>query len=179
MPKPIIFLIGMPACGKTTYAKMFAETYQINCIDLDEYLEKSEGKTISEIFEAGNEDSFRELERDALIEICDKTNRPTIISCGGGTPCFFDNIEVLNKNGITIYIRCDIQLLLKNISGISPKPRPLLDKMDTIIIKKKLENLIFTRNYYYHKARYTLDNVDNPDDLLLQIYNIAKNDNLL
>ncbi len=179
MSKPIIFLIGMPGSGKSTYAKMFGKAYHINYIDLDDYIEKTINKTINEIFENEKESVFRQIEHDALEELCDKTDSPTIISCGGGTPCFFNNIDLMNKTGITIYIRCDIQLLLKNLSVISPKPRPLLDKMDTIIIKKKLENLIFTRNFYYDKARYTLDNVDNLDDLLLQIYNIAKNDKIL
>ncbi len=179
MNHPLIFLIGMPGCGKTTYAKMFAESYHINFIDLDDYIEKAHNRSIAEIFETQKEESFRLIEHDSLTKLCSDIDTPTIISCGGGTPCFFDNIEVMNKNGLTIYIRCDIQLLLKNLSGTPPKPRPLLDKTDNTIIIKKLENLIFTRKFYYNKARYTLDNVDNFDDLLLQIYNIAKNDKIL
>jgi len=169
----------MPGCGKSTSAKSFAEAYGINHIDLDDYIEKASNKSIAEIFETEKETFFRQIEHDALGRICKEIDKPTIISCGGGTPCFMDNMELMKNNGITIYIRCDIQLLLKNLLEIPLKPRPLLDKLDTIIIQKKLENLIFKRKIYYEKARYTLDNVDNSADLLLQIYNIAKNDNIL
>lgn len=169
----------MPGCGKSRYAKMFAERYHLAHIDLDSYIEKDAGKSISEIFETEKESGFRQLEEQILREICDVTTAPTIISCGGGTPCFFDNINFMNGNGITIYIRCETELLLKNLSKISLKPRPLLEEMDNVILKKNIENMFFTRKIHYEKARYTLDNVDNSDDLLLQIYNIVKNDIVL
>lgn len=172
--KPIVFLIGMPGSGKTTLARHFSLKYHIPHIDLDERIEKDCGCSISELFKQG-EEFFRETEHRVLEQLCDHLNEPTIISCGGGTPCFYNNFEILQKNGTTIYIRCSFEVLTKNLhQQVAQNLRPILDEKNYISFKEKLENLFFTRKNYYEKASYTLDNVDNSADLLLQIYNIVK-----
>src|SRR5688500_7926474 len=97
-----VFLIGFMGSGKSTVGKKLAQKMTLDFIDLDAYIEKQRQKTISYFFENFGEEKFREIERDALAELLEKDN--VVISTGGGTPCFFDNMEKIKKNGISVYI---------------------------------------------------------------------------
>ena len=90
----LIYLIGYMGAGKTTYGKRLARDINYNFIDLDQKIEAEQGKTISEIFAEKGEDGFRQIEREAMIQTFGLEN--TIVATGGGTPCFFDNMQLLN-----------------------------------------------------------------------------------
>lgn len=96
-----IFLTGYMGAGKTTLGKAFARELNIPFIDLDWYIEERLHKSIRELFIERGEASFRELERTMLHEVAEFEN--VIISTGGGTPCFFDNMEYMNDNGQTVF----------------------------------------------------------------------------
>ena len=85
-----IYLIGLPGSGKTTLGKQVAKALNLTFIDMDEKIEQTEGKSISEIFSKEGEAYFRDIERAMLHQVAQEEN--CIISTGGGAPCFFDNM---------------------------------------------------------------------------------------
>ena len=106
----IIFLLGFMGAGKTTIGRDLANSMNFKFIDLDEYIEKKENSTVFDIFNKKGEKHFRQLEHYSLKELILLNN--IVIATGGGTPCFFDNISIMNKYGLTIYINVDYQTLL-------------------------------------------------------------------
>ena len=95
-----IFLTGYMGAGKTTLGKAFARKLNIPFIDLDWYIEERFHKTVGELFTERGEAGFRELERNMLHEVAEFEN--VVISTGGGAPCFFDNMEFMNRTGKTV-----------------------------------------------------------------------------
>ena len=136
--------------GKTTLGRKLACIIQHQFIDLDEYIEEQEGRIISQIFEEDGEDYFRKLERVYLHKVIEKED--VVISTGGGTPCFFDNMDQMNEYGKTIYINMHPKALLPRLIS-SPSTRPLLAGKDG----KEMLNYVFktlrSREKYYHKAK--------------------------
>ena len=98
-----IFLIGYMGVGKTTLGKALADRTGLSFIDLDLFIEGRYRKTIRQIFEAEGEEAFREIERKALHEVAEFED--IILSTGGGTPCFFDNMTYMNSVGTTVYLK--------------------------------------------------------------------------
>lgn len=115
-----IILIGMPGCGKTTIGKVLSNRLNVELIDMDWYIEKKSGKTITQIFEKG-EEYFRQLENEAARELGEK--KQVIISTGGGVIKNLENIELLKKNGIVVFIDRPVEDIKKNIET---SKRPLL-----------------------------------------------------
>lgn len=108
-----IFLTGYMGAGKTTLGKAFARKLNIPFIDLDWYIEERFHKTVGELFTERGEAGFRELERNMLHEVAEFEN--VVISTGGGAPCFYDNMEFMNRTGKTVFLnvhpRCAVQTL--------------------------------------------------------------------
>jgi shikimate kinase len=146
-----LFLIGLPGSGKSTLAKELSKKLSYPLIDTDEIIIKKEGNTIEEIFEKKGENYFRKLESDTLKEIV-KTER-AIISTGGGTPCFFDNMEVINQNGLSIFLNTPIKDITKRLLESSDKNRPLIKGKNQEQIKKFLEEKLQERLTYYSAAK--------------------------
>ena len=122
--------------------------------DLDWYIESRMRKKISQIFAERGEEGFRKIECNMLHEVAEFED--VVISCGGGTPCFFDNIDYLNQQAQVVYLRCEPEVLHKHLL-MGKGDRPLLkgktpDELITFI-RQQLES----REPYYNKARYTLD----------------------
>lgn len=149
-----IILIGYMGAGKTTVGKALAQELGITFYDLDWYISSRMRKTIAQIFEERGEDGFRQIERNMLHEVAEFED--VVISCGGGTPCFFDNIDYMNQQAPVIYLKAEPEVLYKHLA-ISKNDRPLLrgKSQDELItfIREQLDK----RNPYYSKARYTLD----------------------
>jgi shikimate kinase len=99
----LIFLIGFMGSGKTSIGKKLAKKMKYAFLDLDQEIEKQENLSISEIFEIHGEDYFRVLEKKVLVDLTQLSN--TVVSCGGGTPCHYNNIELINNAGISIYLQ--------------------------------------------------------------------------
>ena len=145
-----IFLIGFMGSGKTILGRKLACILQHQFIDLDEYIEEQEDRTISQIFEEDGEDYFRKLERGYLHKVIDKED--VVISTGGGTPCFFDNIDQMNEYGKTIYINMHPKALLPRLLS-SPSTRPLLAGKDEKGMLDYVFKTLRSREKYYHKAK--------------------------
>src|SRR6185503_20434689 len=98
-----IFLLGLPGSGKTTLGKELSNALRLPFVDLDSEIERLEGKKISEIFAANGEEYFRNLESSELRKRCTSKGE-FVMATGGGTPCFFDNMEWINRAGKSIFL---------------------------------------------------------------------------
>src|SRR5687767_13761414 len=106
-----IYLIGMPGCGKTTLGRQLASAIHLPFVDLDQEIEAREKKSIPEIFEQQGEDYFRQVESGLLYELAGSDKR-FIMATGGGSPCFFRGIEVINLTGLSIFLDTSVDILL-------------------------------------------------------------------
>lgn len=129
-----IYLLGMPGSGKTTLSKQLAKELNYHFVDLDELIIQSERHTIAEIFSIHGEDYFRQIEQKILSNTASLTK--SVIALGGGTPCFFDNMEVIKKHGFSIYLDVPLDILAQRVSkegGVRPllnvKPEELLTQI--------------------------------------------------
>lgn len=150
--------------GKTTLGKELAKSFDVQFIDLDHYIQELEEKTISEIFEEVGEDGFRNIESMTLKKLSTLDN--TIIATGGGTPCFFDNMDYMNETGTTIYLRATPEALCKRLNVCKEK-RPLIrDKNEEELYSFVKENLS-KREPYYLKADiiFETDNLISRDEV--------------
>ena len=168
-----IILIGYMGAGKTTIGKALSKELGIIIYDLDWYIESRMRKTVSEIFAERGEEGFRKIEYNMLHEVAEFED--VIISCGGGTPCFFDNMDYLNQQGQTVYLKAEPEVLYKHLQ-MAKVERPLLkgkSKEELLtFIKEQLEK----REPFYTKARYTLDVslMDNYDKIKTSVAKIKE-----
>ena len=144
-----IYFIGFMGAGKTRLGKQLALLMNFSFIDLDQLITQQEGQSINEIFETQGEIYFRQLERDILFQTTQYKN--TIISTGGGTPCFHNNMEWINKQGISIFLDVD-EIVLCNRLWIGRHKRPLISKIPkeglALFIRKKMQ----TRLPFYNQS---------------------------
>ena len=122
MPKPI-FLIGYMGSGKTTLAKKLASKLELPFIDTDDEIVKEVGMSITEYFQLHGEEKFRALEREHLQKIA---QQKAIVSTGGGSPCFFDNMQWMNENGVSVYLQMSPKALFDRLSQSKLHKRPIL-----------------------------------------------------
>ncbi|MBO4851959.1 MAG: shikimate kinase [Prevotella sp.] len=149
-----IIIIGYMGAGKTTVGKALSRELGIPFYDLDWYIESRMRKTVPQIFAQKGEEGFRQIEHNMLHEVAEFED--VIISCGGGTPCFFDNMEYLNQQGETIYLKATPEVLHKHLR-MGKTIRPLLrDKTPEQMLDFIKEQLLL-REPFYSKARHTLD----------------------
>ncbi|MDE6559055.1 MAG: shikimate kinase [Muribaculaceae bacterium] len=149
-----IFLIGYMASGKTTLGRAFAKANGLQFIDLDFYIEQRFRKSISQIFAEEGEERFRQIERAMLREVgefCD-----AVISCGGGTPCFFDNMDYMNSQGITVWLDADIPTTTRRLLEAKGK-RPIVMKLTPEQLPSFIETHLAARRPHYSKAHIRLD----------------------
>src|SRR5579871_993603 len=109
-----IFLIGFMGSGKTHWGQRLAGKLQLSFYDLDSLIVEKENKSVAEIFADKGEEYFRILEKDILEAITDQQDG-FILSCGGGTPCFFNNIEFMKKNGKVIWLNTSVDVLRQRL----------------------------------------------------------------
>jgi len=149
-----IFLIGYMGSGKTTIGKLLAKRLNLSFIDLDLFIENRYRKSIGEIFTEKGETDFREIERKALCEVSQFEN--LIISTGGGTPCFFNNMNVMNEAGTSIYLKVGIDELAKRLSCCKEK-RPLIKNKSPEELKEFIHVNLEKREIFYNQASYIYD----------------------
>jgi len=146
-----IFLIGYMGAGKTTLGKAFARELNIPFVDLDWYIEERYHKTVSELFAERGEGAFRELEKNMLHEVAEFEN--VVISTGGGTPCFFDNIEYMKQTGITVFLDASPDVLHKRLK-VATQSRPILQGKDDEELYRFIIEKLEERMEYYSQAQY-------------------------
>lgn len=153
-------------CGKTTTGKRIAKKYGLDFIDLDHYIENRFFKTIPQIFEERGEEGFRQIEHNMLLEV--SAFEDAIISTGGGAACFFDNIEIMNQAGETIYLKATPQELFEYLKT-SKQNRPLLQGKNDEELLQFIEEGLGKREPFYLKAKHTMDYMDTTDVLFDQL----------
>ncbi len=151
------FLLGLPGSGKSHWGELWAQAAGLTFIDLDQYIEDKEQLTVAEIFNRKGEKHFRDLETFYLKELIG-LKKETIIACGGGTPCFNENMELINKNGISVFINTDTQVITNHLLQQKEiEKRPLFTPLKSDLeVKTYLDNLLNHRIKYYKKARHEI-----------------------
>ena len=160
-----IFLIGYMGSGKTTFGRLVAEQTGLNFIDTDSYIENQQHKTIPEIFAELGEEKFRELEQKCLNEVSGLEN--VIISTGGGMPCYFDNMELMNRNGETIYIRFTPEELTDRLKTTQIHSRPILGSIPANDFLPFITKNLHKREPFYNQAKFIVRGTD--EDIIRQI----------
>ena len=153
--KKVVF-IGYMGSGKSIVAKKIAAKLGFSCLDLDEMIEKKSGMAIDKIFSAKGEIYFRKLEHELFLEALNNEEN-SIISTGGGTPCYFNNHELLNGENVTsIYLRASIDTLVTRLNTEKQK-RPLVANLGDDEVKDFIAKHLFDRSFYYNQATIKVD----------------------
>jgi len=139
--------------GKTYWGRKWARQEGLAFYDLDEVIEKEQGKSVADIFENEGEAYFRKIESVALQSFSDNNN--CIIACGGGTACFHDNIQWMNKNGTTVYLSADPKYILKRVIEETAE-RPLIKKLNEAELLFFIEQKLKEREPFYMQAKNIL-----------------------
>ncbi len=149
-----LFLIGLPGSGKSTLGRALALELKLKMVDTDTEIVAAEGKTIEEIFKDSGEDYFRKLEQTILHEI--SKNDQQLISTGGGMPCFFNNMEYMQKKGITLFIDVPVENLQQRLIGQRSQKRPMLEGKTDEEVLQFLKQKHEERFLYYSRALITV-----------------------
>ena len=150
----IITLIGYMGAGKTTIGQALAQHLDMPFRDLDWYIESQTGKTIAQIFSDEGENGFRQVEHQMLQEALLDTNQ--VLAVGGGTPCFYNNMECINRQSVSIYLKAEPETLMRHIRMGTAK-RPLVDgKTDNELIDY-IDRSLLAREPFYSQAIHTLN----------------------
>ena len=143
--------------GKSSIGKVLATQLGCDFIDLDLFIEKEYQMTIPQIFSTKGEKEFRAMEHNALKKVIEKNN--IVVACGGGTPCYYNNMELMNNNGNTVYIKMSADALVKRLLTLKDK-RPLIENKSEeelrVFVKRQLEK----REDAYHQAQYIVKGKD-------------------
>jgi shikimate kinase len=160
----IIYIIGFMGSGKTTAGKKLAYLLGWSFIDLDKRIEEYAGKTIPEIFSQSGEDYFRIIETQILrnLKMCTKT----VISTGGGTPCYIDNMDYMIETGLTIYLKLTPAELKGRLSHSKGK-RPLIKDLDQNELTSFIKEKLAVREKWYERSEITMDGIDFDINLLI------------
>ncbi|MCI6195913.1 MAG: shikimate kinase [Prevotella sp.] len=166
-----IILIGYMGAGKTTVGKALSKQMGLPFYDLDWYIESRMHKTVPQIFAERGEEGFRLIERNMLHEVAEFEN--VIISCGGGTPCFFDNMDYMNGQGDVIYLKASPEVLYKHLL-MGKTERPLLKNKTPEQLISFIKEQLQIREPFYSKAKYVLDVslMDNYEKIQISVTNI-------
>lgn len=164
-----IYLIGYMGCGKSTLGKKLAKHAGLQFIDMDHYIEKRNCKTVPQIFAEEGEPEFRKKERKALEEL--SAFSEVVIATGGGAPCFFDNVELMNRTGKTIYLNIDPNILAERLIK-SKTERPLIKGKSKEELVAFIDETLRKRNEFYLQAHYQITQPDiNLDEVMQMIQN--------
>ena len=170
-----IIFIGYMGAGKTTLGHALAKVTGLAFYDLDWYIESRMHHSVKQLFDEKGEEGFRRIEHNMIHELAEFEN--VIISCGGGTPCFYDNMDYLNRQGETVYLKATPEVLYEHLK-IGKTVRPLLVDKTPEEVQLFIRKQLIEREPYYIRAKHTVDvslmdtyekikiSVDNIRDLL-------------
>ena len=153
----LIFLIGFMGAGKSSQAKKLAARLNFESIDLDELIEKTVKQSISEIFKISGEQHFRKIESETLRALSEKQN--AVIATGGGTPCFFDNMQWMNEKGITVYLKIHPGTVYHRIAPSKSK-RPLISHMNDADLMEYIMETMIERAPFYNQAKIQMSGLN-------------------
>lgn len=166
-------MIGYMGSGKTTVGKKLAAYLSLSFIDLDHFIEGKYMKTIPQLFEEFGEEKFRKIESVALQEVT--AFEDVVVSTGGGTPCFYDNMEVMNNSGVTVYIEADAEELTNRLMA-SKGVRPLIKGKSREELLPFVAEHLAERDHFYNEAKiiYHTDRMITKEQVYLTVEGIAE-----
>ncbi len=153
-----IYLIGFMGSGKSFSGQQLATALHLPFVDLDERIEQTEKRSIAQVFESEGESYFRSIEAQLLRATLG--DDPAVISCGGGTPCFHQNIDWINANGLSIYLKASVPLLAKRLKK-GQEHRPLIRGFNELELEAYIAERLEQRELYYSQAKIILIQDDN------------------
>ncbi len=151
-----LFLIGYMGSGKSTLGRKAASALGWRFVDMDKEIERRAGMSVSEIFSTLGEPAFRQMERDYIASLSPEEN--VVVATGGGAPCHFDNMDVMNSLGVTLYLRVPAGALVERLIA-SHTRRPLIEGKSPEQLRLYIESHLAEREPYYTRATYTLEGV--------------------
>ena len=167
-----IFLVGYMGSGKSTLGSALADALGISWIDLDDEFESRYKIMITDFFAKYGEATFRDLEHKLLTEISHGTD--IVVSTGGGAPCYFDNMKLMNQTGVTVYLSATPELLISRIEN-SARKRPIFQQMKGENFAENLIRHLKSREPFYSQATFTIDaakpDIERIKALILNYYN--------
>lgn len=140
--------------GKTTVGKQLASRMELSFVDLDLHIEARYHKSVRELFAERGEDAFRDIERKMLHEVAEFED--VLISTGGGSPCFFDNMAFMNRVGKTVYLKVSVEELAKRLE-LCKQTRPVLQNRSGESLYRFIDENIRKREPYYNQASVVFD----------------------
>lgn len=158
-----IFLIGFMGCGKSYRGHQWAQGLNLEFIDMDARIEWEEGLTAEQIFTEKGEPYFRQKETEILQILIHQEN--ILVACGGGTPCFNDNMSLMNEHGTTVYLRSSPEKLYERLIHERHK-RPLIKGLTETELLFYIKEKIEEREFYYMQAQHFLNVDELPDDFI-------------
>ena len=150
-----IYLIGFMGSGKTHWGRLLSQKLSIPFFDLDAQVEEHAGKSIAEIFAKDGEEHFRMQEKEVL-HIITESHESFVMACGGGSPCYFNNIDYMNQSGATVWINTAVELLFQRLLKEKEK-RPLIKDLSDGQLKNFIIKKFSDRKIYYEQANVTID----------------------
>ena len=166
-----IFLIGYMGSGKSTIGKLLAKNAGLQFVDLDLFIEKRHHKSIGQLFTEKGEPGFREIERRALEEVSEFET--TVISTGGGAPCFFDNMDLMNRSGLTIYLKVSESKLVNRLHHIKHN-RPLIKNKNEEELRLFISENLRKREPFYNQAKLIFDAEEGIDHIVPKLTGTIK-----
>lgn len=150
-----IFLLGFMGCGKSTTGQLLAQQLGIQFADIDRLIEEKTGTKIPDIFHKQGEQTFRQIEKNALAEVA-LCPHDTVIATGGGTPCSDENIRLINQNGISVYLKMSAENLTERLRQ-NTHNRPLINNIhDREILRTFIKEKLNEREKWYRQAHYII-----------------------
>ena len=163
-----IFLIGFMGSGKTTWGKLMAEKMGLRFFDLDMLIENRANLKINDIFDTKGEEYFRKLEAVCLRELHDQDD--FVLACGGGAPCYYDNMMIMNSLGISIWLNTPKQVMATRLLEEAGH-RPLIRSLSPGKLQEFIDDKLEERLQFYTQAKMTIDPTEiTPDELIEQIH---------
>lgn len=145
-----VFLIGFMGSGKSHWGSLLSKRFAIPLFDLDTVIEEAESLSVAQIFEQKGEEHFRYRERELLEKLIDE-NADMILSCGGGTPCFFNNISTMRQKGLVVWLNTSLDVLLQRL--LKQKfSRPLIREINDDELADYITRKLASRRIYYSQA---------------------------
>lgn len=139
--------------GKSKTADLLAKIFQCDHLDTDQLIEEKTGKSVTSIFKSEGQEYFRTIEKDVLQSI---RNGNKVVSTGGGTPCYYDNMDWMNSTGITVYLEANAGLLFHRLAQ-SRAGRPLIESLNDIELMEQITGHLAVRLPVYRKAMITIN----------------------
>jgi shikimate kinase len=161
-----IYLVGYMGSGKSTLGRRLARYTGLHFIDLDKYIEERNCRSVPQIFTLEGEASFRKKERKALGEVSEFDD--IVVATGGGAPCFFDNMELMNQTGITLFLDLEPSVLARRLS-VSKNVRPLITGKSSQELVEFIALNLEKRRPFYEQSRFRIDNPELSSELIVKI----------